>query len=130
MPKDSNEVPLSDDCFPYEYIDDEANKKFDKTKGQLAGNEMEKENKHYVESTNHDPDGLKSITTEIDKFLIDRKYINFFIIMYMQWSKDDGSTSPSQKLIIPCLPSFEKLDLSQFQLYIENSNNNSVFYVT
>ena len=39
--------------------------------------------------------------------------------MYMQLSKDDGSTSSFQKLIIPSPPRFEKLDLSQFQLYIE-----------
>ena len=39
--------------------------------------------------------------------------------MYMQWSKDDSSTSSSRTLIIPRLPQFEKLDLLQFQLYIE-----------
>ena len=39
--KDLNEVPPSDDWFSYEYIDDEVNNKVDKTKGQLAGNEME-----------------------------------------------------------------------------------------
>ena len=39
--------------------------------------------------------------------------------IYMQWSKYDGSTSSFQKLIIPRLPRFEKLALSQFQLYIE-----------
>ena len=54
---------------------------------------MEKDTKHYVESFNHDPNWLKKITIEIDKFLIDRENINFIIIMYMQWSKDDGSTS-------------------------------------
>ena len=72
---------------------------------------MEKETKHYVEYLNHDPNWLKTITTEIDKFLIDREYINFFIIMYMQWSKDGGSTSSSRTFIIPRLPCFEKLDL-------------------
>ena len=39
--------------------------------------------------------------------------------MYMQWSKEDGSTSYFQKLIITRLPRFEKLDLSQFKVYIE-----------
>ena len=33
-----NEVPLSDDWFPYEYIDDNFNNKFDKTKVVLAVN--------------------------------------------------------------------------------------------
>ena len=40
--KDLNEVPPSDDWFPYEYTDSEVNKKLDKTKGRPAGNEMEK----------------------------------------------------------------------------------------
>ena len=80
---------------------------------------MERDTKHYVEYLNHDPNRLKTITIENDLFCIDREYINFFIIMYMQWSKDDGSTSLSRKLIIPRLPRFETLALSQFQLYIE-----------
>ena len=81
---------------------------------------MEKETKHYVESLNHDPNWLKTITIEIDKFLIDWEYIDFFMKMYMQWSKDDGSTSSFQELTIPCLPRFDKLALSQFKLYIES----------
>ena len=32
--KDLNEVPTSDDWFPYEYIDAEVNKKLDKTKNE------------------------------------------------------------------------------------------------
>ena len=38
--KDLNEVPPSDNWFTYEYIDAEVNNKLDKTKVQLAGNEM------------------------------------------------------------------------------------------
>ena len=71
--------------FPYEYIDDEVKKKLDETKGQLAGDEMEKETKHYVESLNHDPNWLKKILIEIDKSLINCEYIAFFMLMYMQW---------------------------------------------
>ena len=37
----------------------------------------------------------------------------------MQWSSDNSYTSSNQKLIIECLPHFEKLDLSQFKVYIE-----------
>ena len=73
MFKDLNEVPPSDDWFPYEYIDAEVNKKLDETKGRLAGNDMEKETKHYVEYFNHDPNRLKYIIIEIDKLLIDRE---------------------------------------------------------
>ena len=65
-----NEVPPSDDWFPYEYIDDEVNNKLYKTKGRLAGDEMEKDNKHYIESLNHNPNWLNKITIEIGKLLI------------------------------------------------------------
>ena len=71
-----------------------------------------------MEYLNHDTNWLKMITVEIDKFLIDYEYINLFVQMYIQWSKYDGSTSSSRTFIIPCLPRFEKLHLSQFQLYI------------
>ena len=67
-----NEVPPSDDWFPYKYIDADVNKKLHNTKGQLSGNEIEKETKHYVESLNNDPNWLNTITTEIYKLLIDR----------------------------------------------------------
>ena len=53
--------------------------------------------------------------------------MDFFIQMYMQWSKDDGYTSFFQKLIIPRLPHFEKLDLSQFKLYIETQTMTQCF---
>ena len=46
--EDLNEFPPSYDWFPYEYIDSEVNKKLEKTKGRLAGDEMEKETKHYL----------------------------------------------------------------------------------
>ena len=88
-----NEVPPSYDWFPYEYIDAEVKNKLDKTKGQLAGNEMEKENKRYVGYINHNTNWLKKFSIEDDKFLIDREYIDFSMQMYMQRSKDDGSTS-------------------------------------
>ena len=90
MFKDLDEVSPSDDWFPYEYIDAEVKKKIDKTKGKLADNEMEKETKHYVEYLNHDPNRSRKISIEIDKFLINCEYIEFFIHMYMQWSKDNG----------------------------------------
>ena len=91
--KDLNDVLPLDDWFSYKYIDAEVRKKLDKTKGQLAGGEMEKETKYYVESLNHNPNWLKTITIENYKFLVDREYIDFFMKMYMQWIKEDGSTS-------------------------------------
>ena len=88
---------------------------------------MEKEIKQYVLSLNQDPNWLNTITIEIDKFLIDRVYIDFFMQMYMQWSKDNGSNSSFPKLIIPHLPRFEKLTLSNFQLYIETETMTQCF---
>ena len=122
-----NEVPPWDDSFPYKYIDAGFNKKLDKTKGRIAGNEMEKENKHHMESLNHDPKWLNTITIEIDKFLINFEYINFLINIYMKLSKDNGSTSSSWTLIIQRLPGFDKLALSQFQLYIVNQTTTQCF---
>ena len=66
-------VPQSDDWFLFEYIDSEVKKKTDKTKGQLTGNEMEKETKHCMEYLNHDPNCLKRIYIEIYKLLINRE---------------------------------------------------------
>ena len=88
---------------------------------------MEKVTKNYVESLNYDPNWLKTITIEIDKFLINREYIDFFIQMYTKWRKYEGSTSSFQKLIIPHLPHFGKLDLSKFKLYIETETMNQFF---
>ena len=75
---------------------------------------MEKEIKHYVQSLNHNINWLTMITIEIDKFLIDHEYIDFFMQIYRQRRKDNSSTSYSQKMIIPRLPPFEKMALSQF----------------
>ena len=80
---------------------------------------MEKETKHYVESLNHDPNWLHTIIIEIDKLLINCEYTDFFMQMHMKCIKDNGSNLSFQKLIIPLLPRFEKLDFSQFKVYIE-----------
>ena len=88
---------------------------------------MENESRHDVESINHDLNWLKTITIEIDKFLINHEYVDFFMKMYMQWSKDYGSTSSFRTLIIPRLPRFEILDFSQFKLYIETQKMTQCF---
>ena len=59
-----------------------------------------------MESLNNNPNWLKTITIEINKFLIGREYINFFMQMNLKWIEDDGSTSSSRILIIPRLPRF------------------------
>ena len=125
--KDLNEVPPSYDWFPYEFIDAEVKKKIDETKRQLTGNEMEKQTKHYVEYFNQDPNWLKKISIEVDKFVINCEYIDFFMQIYMQWSKYDGSTSSFLTLIIPRLPRFDKLAFSIFKVYIETETMNHFF---
>ena len=80
-----------------------------------------------MESINHDTNRLKTITIEIDKLLINCEYIDFFMQIYMKWSKDDDSSSYFQKLIIPRLPSFVKLEFSQFKLYIETETMTQCF---
>ena len=72
--------------------------KLEKTKVQLAGDKMKKGAKHYLGYLNNDPNWLKTINIEIDEILINREYINLFIIMYIQWRKYDGSTLSSPKI--------------------------------
>ena len=116
MFKDLNDVPSSNYWFIYEYIYAESKKKVEETKVQLTSNETEKEDKHYVEYLNHNQNWLRKITIEIDKFLIDREYIDLFMQIYFQWSKGNSSTSYFQKLIIPRLHRFEKMAFSQIQV--------------
>ena len=52
MLKNLNKVSPPYDLFPYEYIDAEVNNKLEKNKGRLAGDEIEKDTKYYVESLN------------------------------------------------------------------------------
>ena len=77
---------------------------------------MEKETKHYLEYLNHDPNWLKTITIDIDNFLIGCGYIDLFMQTYIQMSKYNSYTSYFGELIIPCLPCLEKMNSSQFQL--------------
>ena len=64
----------------------------------------------YIDSLKHDPFWLGRIANDINKLLVNREYIDFFMKIYMQWSSDSS---------IKCLPHFEKMDLAQFKVYIE-----------
>ena len=79
---------------------------------------MENEIRNYIDSHNQVLQWVRRITNDINKLLVEREYIDFFMKIYMQWSSDNSYTSSNQKLIIECLPHFEKLDLSQFKVYI------------
>ena len=71
---------------------------------------MENEIRHYIDSLNHNPQWVGIITNDVNKLLVNREYIDFFMQIYIQWSSDNS---------IECLPHFEKLALSQFNVYIE-----------
>ena len=90
---------------------------------------MEKETNEYVEYLNHNPNWLKTITIEIDNLLVYRVYIKFFMQMYIQWSKYNGSTSSSKILIIPRLPHFEKQALLQSSYILNIKQRLSVLCV-
>ena len=81
-----------------------------KTREQIASDEMEYDIRQYIDSLKHDPFWVGIITNDIKKFLVNREYIDFFMQIYMQWSSDNS---------IECLPHFEKMDFSQFKVYIE-----------
>ena len=61
---------------------------------------MENEIRHYVESLNHNTQWVRRITNDINKLLVEREYIDFFMQIYMLWGNDNGYTSSKQKLII------------------------------
>ena len=88
---------------------------------------MENEIRHYNDSLNHDPQWVRIVTNDINKLLVDSEYIDFFMQIYIQWSSDNNYTLSNQKWIIECLPHFEKLDLSQFKVYIEVETMNHCY---
>ena len=98
--------PTSENWFTNKYIEAEIKKKLDKTRGQLSSDEMENEIRHYIDSLNHDPQWVRIITNDINKFLVNCEYIEFFMQIYIQWSIDNSYTSSDQKLIIECMPHF------------------------
>ena len=80
---------------------------------------MENEIRRYVEYLNYDPQWVRIITNDINKLLVGCGFIDFFMQINMQWSKDNGYPYSNQKLFIECLPHFEKLALSKLKVYIE-----------
>ena len=66
--------------------------------------------RHYIHFLQHDHFLVGRIKNDINKLLVNREYIDFFIKIYIQWSSDNS---------IGCLPRYEKMALSQFKVYIE-----------
>ena len=52
---DLDGISTSETWFPNKYIEDEIKKKVDKTRGQLASDEMKYEIRQYIDSLYHDP---------------------------------------------------------------------------
>ena len=95
--------PTSETWFPNKYIEADIKKKVDKTRGQLASDEMEYEIRQYIDSLDHNPIWVRGITNDINKLLVNREYIDLLIQIYMQWSSENS---------IECLPHFDKIALS------------------
>ena len=71
-----------------------------KTREQLASDEMAYDIRQYIDYLKHDPFWVGRITNDINKLLVNREYIDFFIHIYIQWSTDNS---------IEFLPHFEKM---------------------
>ena len=77
--------------------------------------------RQYIDSLKHDTFWVGIIKNDINKLLVNREYIYFFIQIYIQWSSDNS---------IECLPHFEKMALSQFKVYIEAKKRLNVLCAT
>ena len=75
--------PTLENWFPNKYIEAEIKKKVDKTRGQLASDEMKNEMRQYIDSLNHDPQWVRRIMNDINKLPVKREYIDFFMQIYM-----------------------------------------------
>ena len=81
--RDLDGISTSETWFPRKYIDDEINKKVDKTRDELASDEMVYEIRQYIDSLNHNSIWVQTITNAINKLLFNSGYIDFFMQIYM-----------------------------------------------
>ena len=90
MFRDLDVNPTLENWFPDKYIEDESKKKVDKTRGQLASDEMAYDIGQYIYCLTHYPFLLVRITNDINKLLVNCEYIDFFIQIYKKWSSDNS----------------------------------------
>ena len=64
----------------------------------------------YIDCLTYDPSWVGRIKNDINKILVNREYIDFFIRIYEQWRTYNR---------MKCLSQFEKMALSQFKVYIK-----------
>ena len=76
--------PTPETWFPNKYIEDEIKKKVDKTREQLASDEMAYVIRQYIDSLKHNPSWVGRIKNYINKLLVNREYIDFFIQIYIE----------------------------------------------
>ena len=69
----------SETWFPNKYIDDEIKKEVYNERDQHASDEMAYDIRHYIHCLQHDPYWVGSIKNDINKLLVNREYIDFFI---------------------------------------------------
>ena len=63
-------ISKSETWFPNIYIEDEINKKVDKTREKLANDEMAYDIRQYIDSLKHDPSWVGIIKNDINKLLV------------------------------------------------------------
>ena len=85
MFRDLDGISTSETWFPNKYIKDEIKKRVDKTREQLASDEMAYDIRQYIDSLKHNHFGVGRITNDINKLIVNREYIEFFIQIYIQW---------------------------------------------
>ena len=97
--RDLDGISTSETWFPKKYIEDGIKKNVDKTRDELASDEMAHDIRQYIDCIQHDPSWVGRIKNDINKLLVNREYIDFFIQIYEQWRSYNS---------IKYLPHFEK----------------------
>ena len=80
--RDLDGISTSETLFLNKFIDDEINKRVDKTRDQLASDKMAYDIRNYIHCLQHDPFWVGRIKNDINKLLVNREYIDFFIQIY------------------------------------------------
>ena len=119
--RDLDGISTSETFFPNKFIDDKIKTNVDQTRDKLASDEREYDIRQYIHCFQHDHSWVGRINNDINKLLVNREYIDFFIQIYEHCSSDNT---------IKCLPYFEKMALSQFKVYIEAEKRLNVLCAT
>ena len=80
--RDLDGISTSKTWFLNKYIEDKIKKKADKTREQLASDEMAYDIRQYIDCLKHDPSWVGRIKNDINELLVNREYIDFFIQIY------------------------------------------------